>query len=172
MFVNRSILTAAAITGIASASVQAQPNQLNVNVDMIMDRTVCGASYRLGDRRSLDFRINSQNGNVDIAVQNLPAEVVNAGRDRENVPITLIINGDFRTTADVGVFQAGFTYRAVAYWTNNDDGIDVLERLSNIQTLEVEIDGVSYGTATSQPSPDIGYLYITNCLEQNSGGGK
>ena len=82
-----------------------------------MDGSVCGASYRLGDNRSLDFRINAQNGNVDIAVQNLPADFVNARRDRENIPITIIFNNDFRTTADVGVVRAGFNYRAMAYWT-------------------------------------------------------
>ena len=165
------MLFAAAFALIACsiAPAHAQREKIAINVDLIQGGQVCGASYRLGDNRSLDIRINAENGNVDIAVQNLPAEIVNAGRDRENVPITLIFNGSYRTTTDVGAFIAGFTYRAQGYWENNDDGFDAIARLIEVETLSVEIDGVSYGTATSEPGPDLGYNYIINCLDQIEG---
>jgi hypothetical protein len=147
----------------------AQRQRLDINVDLIQGDSVCGASYRLGDNRKLDFRINAESGFVDIAVRNLPEEVVNAGLDRDNVPITVIFNGDHRMTTDIGGFQAGFTYRAQGYWNDEDTGIEAIARLQNIETVSVEIDGESYGTATSEPGPDLGYNYIISCLELSEG---
>ena len=160
---------AAALLGTGSTHIpaSAQAQKVDINVDLIMDGKVCGASYRLGDNRKLQFRINAENFNVDMVVQNLPADLVNAGVDKENVPITVILNDSWRTTADRGIYRAGFTYRAMAYWTDNAEGLAMLDRLANVETIAVEFDGQSFGPATSQPSPDIGYLYITNCLKRN-----
>ncbi|NBC88038.1 MAG: hypothetical protein GVX90_00810 [Alphaproteobacteria bacterium] len=160
-----ALAAAGAITAIPAATAQAQ--KVDINVDLIMNGAVCGASYRLGDGRKLDFRINSENFNVDIAVQNLPADVVNAGADKENVPITIVVNDDWRTTADRGIYRAGITYRAMAYWTDNAKGLEMLDRLADVDTISVELDGQKYGPATSKPSPDFGFLYIRNCLRKN-----
>lgn len=167
LFAISAAALAAAGSGTAASPATAQAQKLDINVDLIMNGSVCGASYRLGDGRKLDFRINAENFNVDMAVQNLPADVVNAGVDKENVPITIVVNDDWRTTADRGIYRAGFTYRAMAYWTDNAKGLEMLDRLADVETISVELDGQSYGPATSKPSRDIGFLYIRNCLRKN-----
>ncbi|MEO1045930.1 MAG: hypothetical protein AAFX04_10860 [Pseudomonadota bacterium] len=142
----------------------AQPTQLDITVGLISNNKVCGASYRLGDNKKLEFLINAENFNVSIMVQNLPPEIVEKGLDKDNVPITVIVNDSYRTTADTGVYRAGFTYRAMAYWEDNDKGIEMLGQLADVKTLSVEFDGQKYGPANSRPSADFGYQLIVQCL--------
>jgi len=150
----------------AAHSAVAQPQQLNITVDMITDGNVCGAVYHLEDNKRLELTINAENFNVALAVHNLAPEIVNAGLDKENVPVTLVFDGNDRSTADVGIYRAGFTYKAMAYWEDNDQGLAALDRLSNMDTISVELDGQSYGPATQSPA-GIGYQYIVNCLKSH-----
>ncbi len=143
-----------------------QPQQLDITVDMIVDGNICGAVYHLEDNKRLELTINAENYNVALAVHNLPSEIVNAGLDKDNVPVTLIFDGSERTTADVGMYRAGFTYKAMAYWEDNNQGLAALDRLSSMDTVSVELDGQSYGPATQSPA-GIGYQYIVNCLESH-----
>ncbi len=158
-------ITALAVLAATTPAVS-QPTQLDINVDMIASDGVCGAVYYLEDNKKLELTINSSNFNVALAVHNLAPEIVQAGLDKENVPVTLIFDGDERTTADVGIYRAGFTYKAMAYWEDNNLGLAALDRLSSMDTVSVELDGQSYGPATQKPA-GIGYQYIVNCLESN-----
>jgi len=150
----------------AAAQASAQPTELEINVDMIASDGVCGAVYYLEDNKKLELTINASNFNVALAVHNLPPEIVNAGLNKENVPVTLIFDGDERTTANVGIYRAGFTYKAMAYWEDNNLGLAALDRLASMDRVSVELDGQAYGPATQKPA-GIGYQYIVNCLESN-----
>ncbi|MEM1132549.1 MAG: hypothetical protein AAGH53_06415 [Pseudomonadota bacterium] len=162
---NIALLSGAlALTVIPTSTSMAQPTQLDITVNPISDDRVCGASYQLGGNKKLEFLINAENFNVSIMVQNLPAEIVEKGLEKKNVPITVIVNDSYRTTADTGVYRAGFTYRAMAYWDDNDQGIQMLGQLADVKTLSVEFDGQKYGPANSKPSADFGYELIVNCL--------
>ena len=52
---------------------------------------------------------------------------------------------------------------------DNNDGFEAINRLGTVETVSVEIDGQNWGTATSEPSPSIGYDYITSCIEDVRG---
>lgn len=160
------LTSAALLLMAAAAQASAQPTELEINVDMIASDGVCGAVYYLEDNKKLELTINSSNFNVALAVHNLAPEIVNAGLNKENVPVTLIFDGDERTTADVGIYRAGFTYKVMAYWEDNNLGLAALDRLASMDTVSVELDGQAYGPATQKPS-GIGYQYIVNCLESN-----
>ena len=160
-------LSSALFVGLAAtAQALGQPTQLDINVDIISSDGVCGAVYYLEDNKKLELTINASNFNVALAVHNLPAEIVNAGLNKENVPVTLIYNGSERTTADVGIYRAGFTYKAMAYWEDNNLGLAALDQLETMETISVEFDGQTYGPATQKPA-GIGYQFILNCLESN-----
>lgn len=162
----KRVTCAATIFAAIGMSAAAQTTELEVNVDMISSDGVCGAVYHLGDNKKLELTINSENFNVALAVHNLPSDLVNAGLDKPNVPVTLVFDGGDRTTADVGIYRAGFTYKALAYWDDNQQGLAALDKLSGMSTVAVELDGQSYGPATQKPK-GIGYQYIVNCLESN-----
>lgn len=143
-----------------------QGETLNFSMSTIDSNGICGVGYPINDEITLEFRVNSENLYIDIVLQNLPGDMVNAGLDKDNVPITLIINDSYTSTADQGVYQAGFTYRAVANWSDVTEGYAAFDATKDMEKFEVQIDGKSFGPASVAPV-GFGYNYLLDCLERN-----
>lgn len=146
---------------------QAERVKMNVNVGVINDgRGVCGVSFPFDGNKKLEITMRSSDGNVAMAINNMPADVVKAGLDKENVPITLQFDDSLTTTADVGNFRAGFYYKAQAYWTDKSKGAAAVAALKDAENITVKLDGKTYGPISTQLK-GFAYNMMRDCVEKN-----
>jgi len=167
MNIRKLITTTLLVTGLALSGTATAQEKVNINVGIINADGVCGVQYPLGEgNMKLELTVRASDLNAALAVQNVPGEIVNANIDKENVPVTLTFDGSDTSTADVGVYQAGFHYRVAAYWSDNQVALGTLDKLAEAQTIAVSFDGYSYGPVALEPV-GFGYNYILNCLRDN-----
>ncbi|HMP46688.1 MAG TPA: hypothetical protein PKD99_16430, partial [Sphingopyxis sp.] len=83
-------LTLAAALLLGTAPATAQKMDLTINVQTHNKNGICFLYFPLGEME-LAISVKASNNNINVGVDDLPADVVEAGLDKENVPITLVL---------------------------------------------------------------------------------
>ena len=164
------VLAAALLLGTAPAT--AQRMDMTINVQTHNKNGICFLYFPLGEME-LAISVKASNGNINVGVDDLPADVVEAGLDKENVPITLVLGNGKKVTTDGGAYRAGFQYRVSGYWEKTGDGAAILSYLKGGKEITAKFDGHSYGPfqiqQTTGPVKDYAYDWLKNCVKENGG---
>ena len=135
----------------------------DIDIGMIDRGSVCGIVLPLEDRVELEITVDASDGDVDLAVHNLPGEIVRARSEQENVEVHLDI-GDTTHTAPRGIYRAGFTYKVMAIFRESRNGLAAVRALETASGLAVRLDDLAYGPASLQPE-GFAYSMLADCLD-------
>ncbi|HMO75382.1 MAG TPA: hypothetical protein PKD48_08565 [Sphingopyxis sp.] len=165
-------LTLAAALLLGTAPATAQKMDLTINVQTHNKNGICFLYFPLGEME-LAISVKASNNNINVGVDDLPADVVEAGLDKENVPITLVLGNGKSVTTDGGAYRAGFQYRVSGYWEKTGDGAAILSYLKGGKEITAKVDGQSYGPfqiqQTTGPVKDYAYNWLKTCITENGG---
>jgi hypothetical protein len=135
----------------------------DIDIGMIDRGSVCGIVLPLEERVELEITVDASDGDVDLAVHNLPGEIVRARSEQENVEVHLDI-GDTTHTAPRGIYRAGFTYKVMAIFRESENGLAAVRALETAPELAVRLDDLAYGPAPLRPQ-GFAYSMLANCLD-------
>lgn len=150
----------------------AQTIDMTINVQTHNKNGICFVYFPLGELE-LQISVKASNNNVNVGVDDLPGDLVNAGLDKETVPITLELANGKKIVTDDGYYKAGFQYRVAGYWQDTANGAPLLAYLKGGQHITAKFDGHSYGPFQIQQSTgtvkDYAYNWLKNCITENGG---
>ena len=154
-------LAASAIAITAMASAQAQ------ELRFISNDTDCGAEYTLKSGMKAIVTINLETAIVGTGVFPIDNALVQANSG-ENVPLSFTFDDGSQAGPDSGWYAEGNgTNYLLGAWTNNDDGLDMLDMMGASKGMTVsyagKTDSVVDGVWVSN-----GYNHMLNCMEQRS----
>ena len=159
------LLTAAPIAS-------AETFDTTINVQTHNKNGICFVYFPMGELE-LQISVKASTNNVNVGVDDLPAELVNAGLDKETVPITLELANGKKITTDDGYYKAGFQYRVAGYWKDAANGAPLLAYLKGGKHIIAKFDGHSYGPFQIQqstgPVKDYAYNWLKQCITDNGG---
>ena len=157
-----------AIPPIASA----ETFDATINVQTHNKNGICFLYFPMGEQQ-LAISVKAANGNVNVGVDDLPGDLVNAGLDKESVPITLELANGKTIMTDDGYYKAGFQYTVSGYWKNREHGAPLLSYLKGGKAITAKFDGHSYGPFQIQqstgPIKDYAYNWLKECVKSNGG---
>lgn len=175
MTMTRAKMTALAavatlLTGVPMAG--AETINMTINVQTQNKNGICFLYFPNGETQ-LAISVKAANGNVNVGVDNLPGDLVNANIDKEHVPITLELGNGKTVKTDDGYYDAGFEYSVSGYWKEKPNGAALLSYLKGGKTITAKFDGHSYGPYEIQqstgPVKDYAYTWLKNCVTENGG---
>lgn len=161
----------------ASIAAEAQVRQTletsTVKVQTNNRNGVCFVYFPLGEME-LQISVKASNNNVNVGVDDLPAALVEAGLDKEHVPITLVLGNGKTIKTDDGYYKAGFQYRVSGYWKDEKNGAPLLAYLKGGQSITAKFDRQSFGPFAIQQSTgafagDYAYKWLKKCITDNGG---
>lgn len=167
---NGLIASALVVTATSLSISTAQAESISMDFGIIDNNGNCGIALPFDGNKKLELSVRSKDGNVNVRVQNLPSDLVRAGVNKDNVPITLDFDTGDKFSTDVGYYSAGFRYEARGYWNDAADGAPVMRAFKNAKNITIKMDGKSYGPVSTQAtSINMAWSMITTCVERNGG---
>jgi hypothetical protein len=157
----------------ASAQVRKTAEDSTVKVQTKNQNGVCTVYFPRGSME-LQISVKASNNNVNVGVDDLPAELVEAGVNKAHVPITLEFANGKKVKTDDGAYRAGFQYRVSGYWKNEKNGAPLLAYLKGGESITAKFDGQSFGPFEIQQSTgmfagDYAYKWLKKCITDNGG---
>ena len=167
---NRMMASALMIAGASLSMSGAQAESISMNFGIIDNNGNCGVQLPFDGNKKLEFNVRAKDGNLNVRIQNLPSELVRAGVDKENFPITMIFDGKEKVVVDEGLYRAGFYYEARGYWNDSADGAAALRAFKNAKNITLKFDGQTFGPVSTQAgSINMAWGMISSCVKRNGG---
>ncbi|MFK7842751.1 MAG: hypothetical protein AB8B54_10845 [Sphingorhabdus sp.] len=168
---NRLSASALALAAAVSMPLSAaQAEKISMNFGIIDNKGNCGVQLPFDNGKKLELNVRSKDGNLNVRVQNLPAALVNAAKDKANSPITLVFDGKEKVVVDEGYYSAGFYYELRGYWNDSADGAAALRAFKKAKNITVKFDGQTFGPVSTQAgSINMAWGMIASCVERNGG---
>lgn len=130
---------------------------------------ICGVELRTPEGPKLEISVRADNGNVNVAMHDIEAAIVDAGEESGVDPkVTLAFDDGQSFTSTLGAYRAGFTYRVMGAWSDPAAGHPVLTALRTARSVTVSFDGHSYGPIPTQ-QPGLAWNLLKGCVERNGG---
>lgn len=163
-----AVATVLAFSPVASA----QTVDMSVNVQTHNKNGICFLYFPMGELE-LAISVKASNNNVNVGVDDLPAALVEAGVDKESVPITLQFANGKSVKTDDGSYRAGLQYKVSGYWQDSANGAPLLAYLKGGQSITAKFDGQSFGPFQIQQTTNMGddyaYKWLKDCVTENGG---
>lgn len=160
------LATAAALALTASA---APAQTMDFELGVSDSNGVCGVELPGENGIKIEFSVRADNGNLNVAVHNIDAAIVDAGLDADRTPqLTLAFDTGQRFAPDLGAYRAGFTYRVLGAWSDPAAGHPALTALKTAGAVTVSVDGASYGPISTQ-QPGLAWQMLADCMGRNGG---
>ncbi len=168
------LLFVAPLTLVAGVPVaQAETMDATIKVQTKNSNGICFVYFPLGDME-LQISVKASTNNVNVGVDDLPAELVEAGVSKPHVPITLEFANGKKVKTDDGAYRAGFQYRVSGYWKDEKNATLLLAYLKGGESITAKFDGQSFGPfaiqqTTGKFTDDYAYKWLKKCISDNGG---
>lgn len=152
---------------------QTETMDATIKVQTKNSNGICFVYFPLGDME-LQISVKASTNNVNVGVDDLPAELVEAGVSKPHVPITLEFANGKKVKTDDGAYRAGFQYRVSGYWKDEKNGTPLLAYLKGGESITAKFDGQSFGPfaiqqTTGKFTDDYAYKWLKKCISDNGG---
>lgn len=161
--------TALALTIPFSAQAQ-QRMDITINVGTRDQNGICAVFLPGEGDLELEVSARGEDGNVNVAVHNIPSDWV---VDDADPAIRLTTQGGKSYNSEGGAYRAGFTYRVMSFYDTQADGMAVLSALKGNDSFSASFDGHNAGSFNIQAHSDIltdyAYEWMKTCIEGYGG---
>lgn len=173
MVFHKGLLAAAGIVG-AFAFAQSGPaasNDKTIAFGDVVTNTKNGVCFigilgepdAEGRRHKLEFGLRASDGNLGVVLKEGNMSFV-SGQDTEaNIPVTLILDGDRRTTSRSGGYTSGFRNRVWSGWGADPSAVPMRMLKAGSETASISFDGKTFGPFDLKRKWLVGN-YLNSCM--------